>query len=231
VVSKSGAFDPAIARVRVEIDYESGQSPYTGMVAGLGDVFDPTVSNLDRLFSGTRALDVPRTLAEMSDIGAVADEEITIYDLRELAAQHRTLHDTGDTKTLYVVFVSGTFANDQGPQPRVLGVEVDDTIAVFKDVIRTTSAVPNVLRFVEQTTLIHELGHAVGLVDNGVPMLSDHKDPASGTHCTNPDCVMYWLNTSGGDVTAFVQRRFDAGASVLFGPECLADVDARTAGR
>jgi hypothetical protein len=223
-------FDPMISQVVLEIDYETGQEPYTGSVVGFGDVFDPTVENLERVFAGSKALTVPRTLAEMSDLGPIADDEVTIYDVRDLAAMHRGQRDTATTKTYYVVFLSGYFANDQGPQQGVLGVAVEDTIAVFKDVIRTSSVVPNVLRFVEQTVLTHELGHAIGLVDNGVPMLSDHKDEVNGAHCTNPDCVMYWLNNNGREVTAYVQRRYGASASVLFGPECLADVDARTGG-
>src|SRR5258706_15878968 len=46
-----GAFDPAITHVAFEIDYETGQAPYTGTIVGFGNAFDLTVANIDRLFS------------------------------------------------------------------------------------------------------------------------------------------------------------------------------------
>jgi hypothetical protein len=110
----------------------------------------------------------------------------------------------------------------------VLGVSLGDTgvIAVFKPVVRGASALPTLQRFVEQTTLIHEFGHAVGLVANGLSVTSAHHDAAHGAHCTNQDCVMYYLNEGASDALAFVQRRIQGGSSVVFGPECLQDAHA-----
>jgi hypothetical protein len=43
------------------------------------------------------------------------------------------------------------------------------------------------------TTLIeHEFGHLIGLVNQGSPMQMNHRDPAHGAHCDNPDCLMYY---------------------------------------
>ena len=98
---------------------------------------------------------------------------------------------------------------------------------MFKDVIRSTdSLIPNTARFVEQSTLVHELGHAVGLVDNGVPLVSQHKDSAHGAHCTNESCTMYWLDEGASDAAEFARMYVTSGDTVIFGDECLADVDA-----
>jgi hypothetical protein len=225
-------FDPSTTHVVIEIDYETGQAPYTGPIVGFGDTFDPTVTNLDRLFSGTREVTLPRTLADMQDVGAIADEELTVEDILGLAAQHRDARDTAGTKTYYVLFVSGVFADAEGRRPTVLGVAIGDTIAMFKDVIRSTSVLglPNVVRYVEQATLIHELAHAIGLVDLGVPMTSPHKDAEHGPHCTNDACVMYWLNNASGDAAAYAQQYLLTGSTILFDAPCLADVDALTGG-
>jgi hypothetical protein len=40
--------------------------------------------------------------------------------------------------------------------------------------------------------LLHELGHALGLVGEGVPMLRDHMDHAHPGHSASPDSVMYY---------------------------------------
>ena len=224
-------FDPAFTHVSVEIDYEHGEAPYTGTVVGFGDTFDLTVNNINRLFRGHKMLAVPRTLAEMEDVGTIADEELTTTDILALAAAHRQQHDTADTKTYYVIFVSGHYADANGPNTQVLGVEVGTTgvVAIFKDVITasTGSGIPNLGRYVEQTTLTHELAHGIGLVDNGVPMVADHKDAPHGAHCTNSHCIMYWANEGTSGAISFATQNVTGGNTILFDAACLADVDAR----
>jgi hypothetical protein len=227
-------FDSEVDEVAIEIDYETGEAPYTGNILAFGDTFDPLIANLDRVFSGTRQLDVPTTEGEMEDVGAIADEELTSTELLALADEHRALADASTRKTYYLIFVSGNFADADGVQTGVLGVSMGHTgvIAIFKDVVESTGipAVPNLERFVEQSTMIHELGHAIGLVDNGVTPTSVHTDEAHGAHCTNEDCVMFWLNEGASDAAQFARDRVTGGDAVLFGPECLADVDALTGG-
>jgi hypothetical protein len=101
---------------------------------------------------------------------------------------------------------------------------------MFKDVISGASGIPNVARFVEQVTLIHELGHAIGLVDNGVPLASAHKDAAHGAHCTSDRCAMYWQVEGASAAAAYAQQYVLTSDTIIFGAECLADVDALTGG-
>lgn len=227
-------FDPAITRVDVEIDYETGSAPYTGPVVGFGDSFDLSIANLERLFSGTKELIVPTTLAGMEDIGAVADEELTVSDILGLADQHRDRSDSATEKTYYLVWVSGNFANGDGVQNGVLGVSLGDTgvIAMFKDVIESTGSVvvPDLERFVEQSVLIHEMGHALGLVENGVPTIADHHDAEHGAHCIDDRCVMFWLNEGASDMAQFARDFVIDNDAILFDDDCLADVDALTGG-
>lgn len=229
VTGNGTVFDPAVTTVRIEIDYESGEAPYTGPVIGFGDTFDLTIANLDRVFVGQKTLDVPTTLGAMEDIGAIADEQITVPDAQAIAADHRQQMDTDDTKTYYVVFVSGNFEDANGVQPGVIGVSIGTTgvIVMFKDVIESTGipAFPNLERFVEQSTLVHELGHAIGLVNNGVPLTSAHQDADHGKHCSNDQCVMYWQNEGASAMADFAQQFAISGNSVLFADDCLADVD------
>jgi len=233
--SGTSATDPFAAsttKIVVEVDYEVGQEPYTGTVITFGESWEPTVTNINRLFAGKKDITIPTTLAEMSNVGNIADEELTIADIAALATSHRDQHDTADTKTYWVIFVSGYFADGNGPNPAVLGISIGDTITMFKDVIESTGGPgnPNTVRFVEQSTMIHELAHSIGLVDNGVPMIGDHKDDPHGPHCTNPDCVEFWLNEGASDARDFALRRVLSGSTILFDAACLADVDALTGG-
>jgi len=228
-----GVFDPAVTEVQVEIDYEPGAEPFTGNVIGFGDTFAITRTNINRIFAGRKTLTLPTTLAAMENIGDVADEQLTVDDLLTLAAAHRSGADSATRKTYYVIFVSGYFTDGNGPNAGVLGVSIGDTgvLAMFKDVIDSTNIpATNVSRFVEQTTLVHELGHAIGLVDNGVAVTSPHNDTVHGAHCTNDQCVMYWLNEGASDMAAYVQRSVLSGDTVLFDAACLADADALTGG-
>lgn len=227
-------FDPAVLEVRIEIDYETGRAPYTGMIFGWGDSFDLSRANIDRLFAGHKTVSLPTTLPFMQDIGAVPDDELTIDDLLAIAAAHRDTHDTATVKTYYVVFVGGQYADASGPRPGTLGVTLGDTgiVAIFKDVVAATASVttPNLERYVEQSTLVHEIGHAVGLVEFGVPSTSAHHDDTHGAHCLNRDCVMYWLNEGASDMAMYTTRLVLARDSILFDAACLADVDALTGG-
>jgi hypothetical protein len=225
-------FAATTANVVIEIDYETGQQPYTGNVIGFGDTFAVTQTNIDRLFAGKRNLTLPTTLSGMEDVGTIDDEQITVEDLAALADAHRQQHDTAGTKTYYVIFVSGHFEDSTGVLPQVLGVSVGDTVVMFKDTIESTGGTldQNTARYVEQSTLTHELAHSIGLVDNGVPMVADHKDAPHGAHCNNPDCVEYWLNEGASDARDFALRRVLTGDTILFDDACLADVDALTGG-
>ncbi|HEY4058713.1 MAG TPA: hypothetical protein VGM39_19000 [Kofleriaceae bacterium] len=228
----AAVFDKAVKDVVIEIDYETGEAPYTGSVIGFGDTFDLTKTNLNRLFSNTKTLTLPTTVAQMQDIGTIDDEELTVDDVLAIADAHRDTQSTSTTAAYYVVFVSGHFTDDSGPNPNVLGVSIGNTrvLVMFKDVIASTQslAFPNTEKYVEQSTLVHELGHAVGLVDNGIPMVAPHKDSAHGAHCTNDHCTMYWVNEGATSAAQFAQTYITSGNSIIFGDECLADVDALT---
>jgi hypothetical protein len=223
-------FDPSITHVVVEIDYETGNEPYTGPIVGFGDTFDPTLTNIDRVLAGKKMLAIPTTVDAMENVGAIDDEQITADDLFALRAAHRDTFSTATTRAYYVLFVSGYFADASGQKATVLGVSIGDTIVMFKDVIRSTNIVlaPNVVRYVEQSTLIHELAHSIGLTGNGVPLATMHKDAEHGPHCDNQDCVMFWQNDGSADATRFAQQKLLTGSSILFDAACLADVDAQT---
>jgi hypothetical protein len=98
-------------------------------------------------------------------------------------------------------------------------------IAMFKPVIESTGvgAKGNTAVFVEQATLSHEFGHAVGLVGRAIAVVSDHHDAENGNHCSNSDCLMHVSNEGATAMKAFTQKLQDGGNRVLFGPACLAD--------
>lgn len=194
-------------------------------------MWDIFKSNALRLYEGRgKALTVPTELSQMEELTDVTATGFTTDDIFAIVAKHRDSPSKPPTATFYVLWLNGTYVEDGKENPGVLGINYGGTgvIAMFKPVIESTSAGPglNVEKFSEQATLVHEFGHAVGLVNNGVTMTTMHQDTAHGAHCQNPDCIMYWTIDGTNGMVDFLKKNTLTAQTVLFGSECLADVDA-----
>lgn len=225
-------FGPSVEQIILEVDYEAGAAPFDAYPRRAGSPWELLEDNIGELFaqSTPRALIVPKTLSEMQILGEVSSgPDFTTNEILEIAAASRDVESTESSHSFYIVFLDGFFEDQGGRQEQVLGVSIGETgvIAMFKPVIGTSDDALS--RFVEQTTLIHEIGHAVGLVDNGLPLASDHLDEENGAHCTNDNCVMYWVNERVADAIRFARERLMGEDTVVFGPECLGDAYAAAA--
>ncbi|MCR9166191.1 MAG: hypothetical protein ACE37F_32110 [Nannocystaceae bacterium] len=223
---EDGLYTDAIDTIIVEVDYESGAQPETGNRVGFGAVWDVFETNAEALFSeNPKTLVVDREPGDQQDIGALDAESFTASDLRALADEHRDAVPTEGTRTYYVLWVDGTYADDSGPRPSVLGVSVgDNVIGMFKPTLRNGGGL--FVDLLEQAVLVHEFGHASGLVNAGVPLQSDHQDEENGRHCTNEDCVMYWALDGVESALDQVLASVVAPDTVLWGELCLDDVRA-----
>lgn len=224
-------FSDTYPNIQLEVDYATGAAPYTGNLIGFGDVWDIFKANALRLYEGRgKALSVPTELSQMEELTDVTATGFTTDDIFAIVAKHRDSPSKPPTATFYVLWLNGKYVEDGKENPGVLGINYGGTgvIAMFKPVIESTSAGPglNVEKFSEQATLVHEFGHAVGLVNNGVTMTTMHQDTAHGAHCQNPDCIMYWTIEGTSGMVDFLKKNTLTAQSVLFGSECLADVDA-----
>jgi hypothetical protein len=223
-------FSEAVRRVTLEVDYVPGAEPYTGSTGRLGSIWEIYQDNVTALFDGKKELVYPSTLAEMERIEDVGETQFRTADILTIAQRHRAVPPTSDAVTFYVIFLRGVYVEPDGnASPETLGVSIGSTgvIAMFKPAIASTATKGTTTpRFVEQATLVHELGHAVGLVDNGVTATSAHLDPDHANHCSSASCVMYWSNEGARGAADYVQNYLETGSRVLFGPECLADLRA-----
>ena len=215
----------------VEIDYQRGAEPYTGSTVAFGDTWTVFKTNAAKLFEGTgKTVEVPTTLEAMEAFDDVSGDQFTSEAILAIADRHRGTQTGGDVIGYYVVWLDGYFERDGARDTQVLGVSIGRTgvIAMFKPVIESSALplVPGVSRAVEQAVLVHEFGHAIGLVANGLPLASAHHDEPHGAHCTNDQCIMYWAIEGVAAARDFAQKRITRSDVVLFGDECLADVAA-----
>jgi len=214
--------------VPIEIDYQPGAEPYTGTLITM-DTWNLFRANADALFNRQKNVTVPTTLAQMESLSDISGTDFTSQQILDIASKHRNTLSTTSSTSYYVLFLNGYFNDGKMVRNDVLGVSIGKTgvIAMFKPVITSAGSAlfPNSRKFIEQTTLIHEFGHAVGLVNNGVSMVTPHQDVANGAHDSDANCVMYYANEGAG-VADFV-KNLRNGDEVVFDSKCLADVAAR----
>jgi hypothetical protein len=209
--------------IRVKVYYEIGAEPYISDTPLL-EYWTILEQNLQALFTGRKIepqVIVPKTLNEMTSMPASGELSWTVNDVLNLS---KKMASSSNFTTFEIYFLNGHSAESSG----MIGFHITGTniIAVFKDVIRATGtnepllAVP---KYVEQSTLVHEMGHALGLVNNGVRMQIDHQDKAHGDHCNVSKCVMFWANEGTTNLIQFAQEAALKGTLIMFDDKCLKD--------
>lgn len=171
----------AHARLRVEIDFVEGRRP------------------------GDAALELLRQrLEERTDhpggVEVVVDDVLaptgravhTLDQVRLLDALHRDGWPTDEVGVIHVLYLDG--AADRSLGHHLVGAAFGPaSIVVFPDAIH--EAVGGSMRRagdVERWTLLHEVGHVLGLVGLGAPQVVPHADAPHPGHCDQPGCVMGW---------------------------------------
>lgn len=228
--SPTKLFSRSITGVTIEIDYAPGAEPFEGSLKNFGPIWDVFRSNVLAVFDGKKTVTFPRTLDKMEKLDDVPAKNFSNQDLLDVAAAHRTAQQYENDVAFYIVFVDGFWLDAEGTERKdIVSVSVGGTgiIGVFKPAITTSvgkSGSPPEL--VEQVALIHGFGHAVGFVDNGVPVADNNKahvDGADGHHCTNTQCAMNVANETVAGANAFARSWIRGTQVVILGQECLSD--------
>jgi hypothetical protein len=220
-------FSAEIKTVELEIDYVEGAEPYTGEVGDYSDLWALFRANATRLMPGKKIV-CPSAVSDMELLQGEGGGNYSTTRILDIAGRHRDLENTATKAVFYGIWLDGYYEDEYGTHEDVLGANIGDTgvIAMFKPVLAASEELPTVVRFGEQTTFIHEFGHALGLVNVGIPLASEHEDSEHPGHCSNTDCAMYWANDQILSLIEFAKNFVDTGDPVVFGSECLDDVDA-----
>jgi predicted Zn-dependent protease len=208
----------------LNVAYEEDGEPYTEF--NNKNAWTIAQSNLNTLLRprGIQTI-VPFNLGEMTYLGDLPETNFDITRLRSLAADVTNYDNESTQKGITVLFLNGYYERNGAVQDQVLGLNISgtDIVAIFKPVIEASSPSFTLRKLVEQSTVVHEIGHALGLVNNGVPITTQHQDFENGAHCSNEDCVMYFQN-GGANVVEFVQPYISGGEIDLFGEDCKNDI-------
>jgi predicted Zn-dependent protease len=207
----------------IKVYYEAGAEPYVDAIGPIKS-WDLLEKNLEAMFQGKPnrpTIIVPKTLEEMTKIENSNKTLWTVDDVINLAKTTEAAAPVG-TSVFRLYFINGVYKEESA----TIGFHINKTniMAIYKDVIKSTPAsTPFVPRYVEQATIIHEMGHAMGLVNNGVTMVTPHQDTEHGAHCSNPECVMYYSNEGATSMMNFAQNAIKKLSTVMFDQQCLDD--------
>ena len=164
-----------------------------------------------------------------------ADSISTLDDVRAYEDAHRTAYTDGETSVIWMGYMPGGMARDTMSRYTLALAYRGSSVVVFPDNIRKSceafaEALPSgtdpvkACAYIESSTVLHELGHLMGLTDNGIAMVEPHKDEGNGDHCDQPDCIMYAYNNMQS-LFERAQADLDAGRQIaLFDTKCRDDV-------
>ena len=125
------------------------------------------------------------------------------------------IHKSGDVMDASELRWQLLFPEGEYSENGVLGVAVDgSSIALFGDTIEESDGPfgrPSVEN-VENSVIVHEIGHLLGLVNLVYTSPADHEDAEHPGHSNNEDSVMYWAVNSADLANIFfgsIPNEFD----------------------
>ena len=151
----------------------------------------------------------------------------TIEEIRAIEDAERTKYTVGDNIAVYIYFSNGNFQGDTNTSVTLGTAYRNTSLVIYQKTLQDiTSSDPSLLPALESTTLQHEFGHILGLVniqDDDVHP-TDHEDPLNLKHCIVEDCLMYFEATN---TRAAVERLRGKSSVPTLDPLCIADLQAK----
>jgi hypothetical protein len=197
-------------KLLLEVDHPAGAAPNEEALA--------TLTQTIREVTGKTEVRVERS----ASIPSEPSKKYSFAEIRDLEKAHRSFHSSGDEAVLYVLYVAGGSADDSDDAQVLGAVYAGTSIVMFKGNVKANTGNGGPLnarpqeKFVERAVLVHEFGHAAGLVNLGAPMVRPHEDGAHGEagrgHSASKDSVMYYT----ADTSALLATILTGGSDIVY---------------
>ena len=164
----------------IEIDYAEGFEPEDSSIDLLQQRLDQICDKPDGI-----TITKTKTVFEIDDTWTADDVRSEAYRTRGASPYFQT-----NVLTWHILMPAGEYSDDS-----VLGVAVNAAdIAIFKSTIQDSENIINrpSAEEIENSVMLHEVGHLLGLVNCVYQSDIDHEDPEHPKHSNNEDSVMYW---------------------------------------
>lgn len=174
--------DVKYKKLTVEVQSFKGWEPTENTLKKLQEFLEARLNKPDGIQLISTSIDPPR------------NERYSLEDIRKLEDKYRTRYSSRDHASVYFLFIDGEYAANAGNSV-TLGVAYGSgSMVIFEESISKYSGglTQPPRSSLETAVSIHELGHILGLVNNGTAMTTGHEDQAHIKHCDNKDCIMFW---------------------------------------
>ena len=207
--------DDIFSKLTVEIVYADPYKPS-----------EESIENL-RIFLNER-LDKPSGISIIeTPINTPSGAPFTIEEIKTIEDDNRNNYTEGDDISIYLFFSNGKSSNDSNVTVTLGSAYYNTSIVIYqKTIIDLANSNPNIgLIDLESSTMQHEIGHLLGLVNlQDDDIHTDHEDPAHSKHCIVEDCLMYFESNT---FTAVVNRFAGSIGIAELDPLCIADLQAK----
>lgn len=179
----------------IEVDYAQGWQPDPWALESLRSTIRNVTDKDDVVILSPTPLPSERRFqdAEKDWEG----EEIALHEeFFDSGSPSSVVYGHGDTAYLHLMYLNGVY---KGEGQGAMGLATARTIFIFPEYFRERPGVAvgaareiipdDTEARIERSVLIHEMGHQMGLVNNGAPMVRPHDD--GGSHSANPRSVMH----------------------------------------
>ncbi|MDX1621861.1 MAG: hypothetical protein R3320_12765 [Nitriliruptorales bacterium] len=198
----------------VEIDVQEGVSPGDGPV-------DHLIATIRKHADKPGGVQLAGGNTFSSD-----RREWTRDDLRAAAEENRQHYSDDQVVVLYLLYVRGGFYQG-GEETRAIGVTYNASeIGLFPERWSGLGSLVGADRNVERAVLVHEFGHALGLVNITYRSDIDHEDPDHPNHSSNKESVMHYAVE-----TTLVGQVFEGPPPDTFDDADTADIEGLKSGR
>lgn len=192
--------------ILVEIDHVEGWAPSREareyLAAGLTRITGKKVR-----FAGSDVIESPGGTAGVEQIRRISEK--------------RDFVSSPPRAALWIVYLDG----DLRESPFTYGATVNATVAaLFPEHFRIQFGADNP-QAIENTVLLHEVGHMLGMTEYGYESPRDHHDSRHPGHNRNPRSVMHW-KAEGAAITDLIY-----GNALYFDADDLADLAELRSGK
>ncbi len=126
------------------------------------------------------------------------NESQSITEIRELESDQRRQYTIGETIAVFVYFSHANSENDSETNKTLGTAYYNTSIVIFEQTLRDLDMSQGFdLLILEETTLQHEFGHLLGLVNlREDDIHENHEDTVHGNHCIVEECIMYFQSNN-----------------------------------
>jgi len=180
--------DDIYSRLVVEIVYSNGFRPKQLTI-------DTFRTFLNQRLNKPSGISIVETV-----ISPPQGEPYTISEIRDIESNVRTRYTNGNEIAVFIFFANGNSSNDTDTSVTLGSAYQNTSMVIYEE---TLQSLPQDLFLMEATTIRHEFGHILGLVDiTGDDIHPEgHIDPDSSKHCIVEGCLMYFASTIPSNIT------------------------------